>query len=246
MVTPTCPKCKNVIRSDDINVVTDVALCRVCNLSCALSEVAHGNGIDPNLDLSRPPKGAWQRSTGLGTVIGASHRSVGGAIGALAFSLFWNGIVSIFVALALSSTLALLGVGRPSWFPKPIMNGGAIGWGTTIFLWVFLTPFIAIGLAMIAAFLSCLAGRTEATIGDWQGEIFTGVGPIGWRKKFKTDQVKSVRVEDKQWRDSDGDRRSSTQITIEMKEGKPLKFGSSLPKDRRQFLAGALRKALLK
>jgi hypothetical protein len=246
MVTPTCPKCKGVIRADDVNVVTDVAFCRACNVSYALSEVAHGTGIDPNLDLSRPPKGAWQRASGLGTVIGASHRSLGGAIGALAFSLFWNGIVSVFVAVALSSTLALLGLSGPSWFPKPIMNGGPMGWGITIFLWCFLTPFILIGVAMIAAFFSCLAGRTEVFIRDWQGEIFTGVGPIGWRKKFKTEQVKNVRIEDKQWRDSDGDRRNSTHILIELTEGKPLKFGSSLSNERRQFVAAAVRNAVIK
>jgi len=246
MVTPTCPKCKGVIRADDINVATDVAFCRGCNVSYALSEVAHGTGIDPNIDLSRPPKGAWQRASGLGTVIGASHRSLGGAFGLLAISLFWNGIVSVFVALALSSTLALLGVNRPSWFPAPVMNGGAIGWGVTIFLWLFLTPFIAVGLAMVAAFFSCLAGRTEVFIRDWQGEIFTGIGPFGWRRKFKTENVKNVRIEDKQWRDSDGDRRRSTHILIELTEGKPLKFGSSLSNERRQFMAGAVRKALVK
>lgn len=121
-----------------------------------------------------------------------------------------------------------------------------MGWGITIFLWLFLTPFIAVGLAMIAAFLSCLAGRTEISIRDWQGEIFSGIGPFGRRRKFKTEHVKNVRIEDKQWRDSDGDRRSSTNILIELTEAKPLKFGSSLTHERRQFLAGALRKAILK
>jgi hypothetical protein len=208
--------------------------------------IGRGTGIDPNMDLSRPPKGAWQRGSALGTLIGATHRSVGGAIGTFAFAAFWNGIVSIFVALALASTLALLGVPRPGWFPAPVMNGGAIGVGMTIFLWLFLTPFILVGLAMIAAFFSCLGGRTEVQVREWQGELFTGVGPIGWKRKFKTENVKDVRIEDKQWRDSDGDHRRSTHILIEMTEGKPIKFGSSLNPERRQFVAAALRHALIK
>jgi hypothetical protein len=58
--------------------------------------------------------------------------------------------------------------------------------------------------------------------------------------------VKDVRIEDRKWRDSDGDRRKNTHIVIELVEGKPLKFGSSLPDERRQFLAASLRHALIK
>jgi hypothetical protein len=244
MVTPTCPKCRSVIAADDINVASDVAFCRACNLATKLSELAQGTGIDPNVDLTQPPKGAWLRTSGFGMVIGATHRSVGGAFGTLLFALFWNGIVSVFVALALASTLALMGVERPLWMPKPIVNGGAMGVGMTIFLWLFLTPFIAAGLAMIGAFLSCLGGKTEVRIRDWQGEIFTGIGKLGFRKKFSKQAVKDVRIEDRQWRDSDGDRRRSTHILVEMMEGKPIKFGSGLTDERRHFLAAALRSAM--
>ena len=121
-----------------------------------------------------------------------------------------------------------------------------MGVGMTLFLWLFLTPFIAVGLAMIAAFFSCLAGKTEIRVRDWDGEIFTGVGPIGFRKKFKTESVKDVRIDDRQWRDSDGDKRRQTNIIIELLEGKPIKFGSSLPEDRRLFLAASLRHAVVK
>ena len=246
MITPTCPKCRAVIPADDINVAADIAFCRPCNNAHTLSQIARGNGIDPDLDLSRPPSGAWKRANALGTIIGASHRSVAGAIGTFAFAAFWNGIVSIFVSLALASTLSLIGLPLPQWFPAPKMNGSSMGLGMTLFLWLFLTPFIAVGLAMIAAFFSCLAGKTEIRVRDWDGEIFTGVGPIGFRKKFKTESVKDVRIDDRQWRDSDGDRRRQTNIIIELLEGKPIKFGSSLPEDRRLFLAASLRHAVVK
>ena len=246
MVTPTCPKCRRVIASDDINVAADVAFCRACNVAYKISELAQGTGIDPSLDLATPPAGAWQRASGLGTVIGATHRSVGGAIGSLIFALFWNGIISIFVTLAIASTLKLLGVEGPSWFPKPIMNGGPMGAGITAFLWLFLTPFILIGLVMIWAFLSCLGGKTEVRLRDWQGEIFTGIGSFGWKRKFNTEAIKDVRIDERQWRDSDGDRRRSTSIVIETIQGKPIKFGSSLTKERRQFVAAALRAAVVK
>ena len=246
MMTPTCPKCRGPIAAEDMNVAADVAFCRRCNIAGKISELAQGTGIDPNLDLARPPKGAWQRALGMATVIGATHRSLGGAVGLFAIAGFWNGIVSIFVALALSSTLALIGLDRPGWFPKPIMNGGAMGVGITIFLWLFLTPFIVIGLAIIGAFFSCLGGKTEVRIRDWQGEVFSGIGRLGFKKKFNTEAVKEVRIQDKRWRDSDGDQRRSTHILIELMHGKPIKFGSSLTDERRQFVAAALRAAVTK
>jgi hypothetical protein len=246
MLTPTCPKCRRMVPADDINVSADVALCRPCNLAHKLSGLAHGTGIAPNIDLARPPAGTWQRSSGLGTIIGASQRSVSGAIFTFLFGAFWNGIISIFVALAIASTLALLGVDRPDWLPKPIMNGGAMGAGITIFLWLFLMPFIAIGLALIAGFFLCVGGRTEVRLRANQGEIFTGIGSLGFKKRFDPALVTDVRIEDKRWRDSDGDRHRSTQIILEREQGKPLKFASALQEDRRQFMAAALRSILIK
>jgi len=93
MVTPTCPKCKNAIAGEDINVAKDVAFCRVCNVSYQLSELTQGSELTADLDLHHPPPGAWCRSDGAGTLVGATHRSFGAALGMLAMALFWNGIV---------------------------------------------------------------------------------------------------------------------------------------------------------
>lgn len=198
------------------------------------------SGIDPN----HPPAGAWYRNDGAGPVIGATHRSPGAAIGALAVALFWNGIVSVFVLLALASTLRHLGGPLPDWFLAPNMNGSPMSVGMTIFLWVFLTPFIAIGLVMIGAFLSALGGRTEVRMHNADGVVFTGIGALGWRRRFDASAVKDVRVDDRQWRDSDGDRRRKTCILIETRDGKQVRLGSLLTAERRKFVAGALRRVL--
>jgi hypothetical protein len=246
MITPTCPKCRREIPGEDINVANDVAYCRNCNLAHRFSDLTQRAELDAGVDFNRPPAGAWQRKDGAGLVIGASHRSVGMALGALAFGLFWNGIVSVFVLLALASTLHHFHVPVPEWFPAPKINQSEMGVGMTIFLWIFLTPFIAIGLAMIAAFFSALAGRTEVRLGNSEGVIFTGIGPLGWRRRFAVPGVKDVRIEDRSWRDSDGDRRRKTNIVIETREGKQLKLGGSLSEERRKFLAAALRKTLVR
>jgi len=244
MITPTCPKCRRVIPAEDVNVAADVAYCRACNLSHQLSALTRLAELDAGVDLNRPPDGAWRRSDGSGTCIGATHRSLGTALATLIFALFWNGIVSVFVLLALAATLRHLDIHLPEWFPAPKMDGGPMGVGMTIFLWIFLTPFITVGLVMIGVFLSALAGRTEVQIGRGEASVFSGIGPLGYRRQFDPRSVKDVQIDDRQWRDSDGDRRRKTNIVIETGEGKRIKFGSMLTDERRKFVAAAVRRAI--
>lgn len=244
MTTPTCSKCQRTIPSEDVNVAQDVAYCRPCNLSYPLSALTRGLGIDAKVDLHRPPAGCWYRDNQSGTVIGATHRSVGMALPTLLFGLFWNGIVSVFVLLAVAGTLKHLDVAVPAWFPAPQMNGSDMSVGMTIFLWIFLTPFIAIGLGLVGAFLACIAGRTEVRIHNKEAAVFVGLGAMGFCRRFTPAAVRDVRIEDKQWRDSDGDRQRKASILIETRTGKQIKFGSMLTEERRHFVAGALRQAL--
>ena len=84
----------------------------------------------------------------------------------------------------------------------------------TIFLWLVLSPFILIGMGMITAFLLSLGGRTEVRIEQNQGTVFTGISLIGRRRRFSVSKVSDVRLDSRQWRDSDGDRQRKTSIVI--------------------------------
>jgi hypothetical protein len=168
------------------------------------------------------------------------------AAGTLAFALFWNGIVSVFVLIAIAGTLNNMGVPLPSWFPAPDMNGSPMSTGMNLFLWLFLTPFIVIGASMIGAFCMSIAGKTEVRADPQGGIVFTGIGPLGYRRRFMPSHVSDVRIENKQWRDSDGDRQQKTNIIIETKEGKLIRFGSMLSSERRRYLAALLRKSLVR
>jgi hypothetical protein len=242
MPTPICAKCRRTIPPDDINVANDVAYCRDCNVSYRLSELTFDSDLNTSLDLNRPPKGAWFVNNGAGTVIGATNRSLGAAFGLLFFTLFWNGIVSVFVLLAIAGTLHNLHIPQPDWFPAPKMNGGDMGAGMVIFLWLFLTPFIVIGLSVAAGCLNCLFGRTEMRLAGTQGSVFTGIGPLGWRRRFDASQVKDVRM--LETTSSKG--QNTVSLLIETREGKQIKFGSLLTGERRLFVLGALRKTLLR
>src|ERR1035441_3316030 len=97
---------------------------------------------------------------------------------------------------------------------------------------------------MIGAFLSCLFGRTEVRLNNADGVVFTGIGKLGYRRRFDAAAVKDVRIDDKQWRDSDGGRQRKTYIVIETREGKLVKFGSMLTEERRKYVAGGVGKGL--
>ena len=239
MPTPTCSKCDRVIASDDINVAQDVAYCRACNLSHRLSDLTD-NEPDAAVDLNRPPTGAWFTHNIGGTFIGAIHRNLVTAGGLLFAALFWNGIVSIFVTLALGATLRLLHIPLPAAFPAPKMNGDEMGVGITLFLWLFLTPFIVIGLFLAGSFVSNLFGRTEVRIANSQATVFTGIGALGWKRTFDVTQVKTVRLLES--RNSNG--AVSIKLNVELREGRSIKFGSMLTDDRRQFMLAALRKTI--
>ena len=73
--------------------------------------------------------------------------------------------------------------------------------------------------------------------------ILTAIG-LGYRRRFVASAVKEVCVDDRSWRDSDGNRQRKTYIVVETHEGKRLKFGSMLTDERRKFVAGAVRRVL--
>jgi len=239
-----CPECRNKIPKADINVSTDLALCRQCDSTHAFSELFERRDLSQKLEASQPPSGLTERTTARGVAFSVSHRSIGGALGALAIGLFWNGIVSVFVFLNLSSTFGLLGVAVPEWFPAPLMNGETMGWGMTLFLWIFLTPFLVIGAGFIGAFFMAVAGHTEVRINAAEGRVFTGVGPMGWTRKFTPHEVRHVSLSDSKWRDSDGDRQTKQEIVLEMHNSDLLKFGSGMKEERRSYLAALLQRTL--
>lgn len=241
-----CPTCKGEIQGDDVNVSTDVAYCRACNLAHRFSGLVTRTDLIGGVDFTRPPAGVDYNNRGDRLVIRATHRSVGAALGALAVALFWNGIVSVFVLLAIASTLNLLGIPLPNWFPAPNMQANPMGLGMTLFMWLFLTPFILIGVSMISLFFLSIGGRTEIQIDPSETTVFTGVGPLGYRRRFLTSQVSDVRLDEQQWRDRSGNRQGKIYIVIEMQGGRLIRLGSMLSEERRKFVGALLNKTLVR
>lgn len=236
---PTCSHCRGVIPPEDVNVAADVAYCRACNQATPLSEILREGG-EPRPGLDQPPPGAWLVNEGQTRVAGATNRSLGTAAGALFGALFWNAIVSIFVGIALFGTLRRLGVPLPAWLPAAAGRAAPMGTGALVFLWLFLTPFIAIGCFLASTVISSLWGRTEVRIEAGAGTIFTGVGSLGWRRRFDPASIRRITIQEVH---GNNNARQEV-IVLETATGKRLRFGSLLTDERRAFLAEATRQVL--
>lgn len=243
-VAACCPKCGARIPSADINVGEGVAMCRGCDTLSRLGDLVAAGDESQLREAAKAeaPEGVTVSDDGVQFVAEASCRSTPGALAMLGIGLFWNGIVSVFVCVAIASTLHHVLGHVPSWFPMP-GKPTDIPLGVLLFMWLFLTPFMLIGLVLFASFLLSVAGRVRVSVREDEGRIFTGVGSVGYTQRFDASSVRHVTVERKQWRDSDGDSRSQTYVCI--KADRDVKFGSMIPDVRRRYLAGILLEAMV-
>lgn len=230
-----CLSCSREVPEADVNVAEGVAFCRECGQLSRLTDILDATPESGAIrHFADPPHGCRIRDDGMETRIIASARSGKAAGGTMFAALFWNGIVSVFVLIALGGTVQAIFGSLPAWFPAPGNMGMPLG--MVLFLWVFLLPFIGIGLMLFATLLTTLGGRCEVRLRGTEGAVFTGVGPFGWRRRFDAGQVKLVRLGKTTWSQND-----ERQPCILIEAEKTLRFGSVLSSERREWMASALR-----
>lgn len=218
----------------------------MCGRLSRLSELNYGQRPIHEI-LSKPPGGCSIQPVGPGVVATASLRSLPGFLGCAAFALFWNGVVSVFVLIAIAGLYANLIGPIPDWFPapelnqgKPAMNGEPMELGMTLFLCVFLIPFITVGAGMTAAALVNLVGKVEVVIDELDSWVATGIGFLKWKRQFDPRAVHSITYGTSAWQ-SDG----NTCRVIELTADRTIKFGSMLPSERLEWLKTVLNELLL-
>lgn len=234
----SCPECGHQLDAESINLSEGVALCPGCGQLSRLSDVVSGKR--PSVDvLGRTPKGCSVTEAGQTIVLHATLRSIAGFFGALFISLFWNGIVSVFVLLALAGLYTNLVGPMPAWFPAP-QNDAPMTLGMTLFLCLFLVPFVTVGSIMIGAVFMNAIGRVEVRIDEDRASVNTGIGWLMWRRRFDPNQVRSVGEGLTAWETND---RRSPLIIIEA--DRTIKFGSLLENSRREWMQAMLHELLV-
>ena len=212
---PACPTCSAMFPIADINIAENIALCRKCGKVSKVSELVD-QSYNPDL-LRQPPKGAWMTPSMNGVSIGASTRSAI-AFFLVPFMLVWSGG-------------ALGGI-----YGTQIMKGEF-----NLMMSLFGLPFLAGSVLFWAITLMAIAGKVEVTIRGKLGTVFVGVGTIGWKRPFRLDEVQSITEEVTETRSRKHGRSTTHKILLD--GPKPLRFGSGLSEERRQFIIQALRAA---
>ena len=89
-----CPKCKNKIDKDDINIHTDIAKCGECNFVFNISELLVEDW-DDDFDIFDNPEGTWIRRENNKIIMNLYTHSIFGYAFALFVFIFTTAFVFI-------------------------------------------------------------------------------------------------------------------------------------------------------
>lgn len=224
----SCPTCGQPFLPADVNVAADVAYCRRCEQAWKLSLLVNDGVVRPpappsavdaaalDAALAQPPPGVTFQETARGFTLWATTRSPI-AFFLVPFLLVWSG----------GSLGGVFGIQWVQGKFNPAMS-------------LFSLPFI-IGTVFLGSLtLMAICGHVAVRVEDGQGEIFTGVGPLGRRKAFRWDEVTSVQEAATSYSKNG---RPSLAIQLDG-PAKRVNFGTGLNEARRYFALQALRRML--
>lgn len=261
MVKPHCPACHQNLAPSDINMREGVALCSSCG---ALTRVGDLGGLDDASeqlgDLPEKFKEWFGLSTDTGdwtnTVndlwravpsgcsvkgsrddirIAATTRAYGSAAAMLFFAVFWNSIVSIFLAAALSGVWSYFFGKLPAWFPSQGSNQKSMmPIGMALFVLVFMIPFVSIGVMLIVGILMSLFGSVKMRIRHEQASVSSGIGPICWSRRFEVNNVTNVCLGEKPVKTKNNSSKNSSR-SVHIQAHKLIRVGSSLSENRMKW-----------
>lgn len=211
-----CPTCNNPVLPADLNIATDVAFCRACNKTIAVSDVVRGfTKQSAVVDQTAPTSGTWFHDDGVETRIGASTRSPI-AFFVVPFAAIWSGFsLGMFYGTQISSGKFNL---MFSLFGIPFLIGSAAIWSVALML---------------------IAGKTEVRIRFGEGAVFSGIGPIGRTRRFAVSEISAIRED---WSGLRTNRKPRKMIILE--GARRIALGTMLNEPRRYFLLRSLRSVL--
>jgi hypothetical protein len=207
-----CPSCRSAIAVDDINVSTDLALCRACGKSFRFSEIV-GEPSSGVPDLNSPPPGAFFEQLPDGFRVGATTRS-GMAVFLVPFTCVWAGgsLSGIYGSQIVKGHFAL----GPSLFGLPFLIGSC-----------FLISLCAL----------YTMGQMTVTKSSDRLSIFVGVGGLGWTRNYLWSDFRTIRDDY-----ASGSMNWNRQGRLIALEGKRrAAFGSLWTDERRYFVLQAIR-----
>lgn len=162
-----CPDCNRELPLEDVNVSTDVALCRKCGQTFGYAELL-ADQATPTVNLQSPPKGVWFERHPDGFEVGTTTRSAI-AFFLVPFMCVWSG--------------GSLG---------GIYGGQIVKGEFNLMLSLFGIPFLLGTILFGSIALMAVCGKTSLRVQGDDACIFTGIGAIGIRRHFSWSGVTKI------------------------------------------------------
>lgn len=207
-----CPYCHSPISLDDVNVSTDVALCRACGKTSSFALVAGSSAITPE-QLDHAPKYVKVEKNPLqGTTI--TYRKISGLLLFLIpFTAFWSG-------------MSMWGI-----YGRQIARG-QFDLGQSLFG----LPFLVGTVILVSVILFLLLGKWQVRLHRGSGEVFVGIGPLGWRRSFSYNRDTQIALRNSSMRSNN----TPLQAIVVQNGDNEFMFGAPLARETRQYIAATL------
>jgi len=164
-----CPVCASEISWKFIDFGQESAFCCECRKEFDCQKWINESLVSADF-VSQPPSGAWSESTATGFRVGASTRSFRWLFW-IPMAAFWSLLLAVFLYGAFHSERKV-----------------------RIELFLFLSPFLLLSLGLWVAALMSICGKVVVEINGRDGTVFSGIGPMGWRRRFDWAQVQKIRI----------------------------------------------------
>lgn len=214
--THLCKYCRSVIGLADVNVATDIALCRSCGKTMAFSEIASLPGI-PAADLQSPPKGVRIEDDFAGTR-SVIYRKFSPVVWFLIpFTAIWSGI-------------SMFGI-----YGSQIKKGAFDVSQSLAGL-----PFLIGTVVLISMIAFLLFGNWRIRFAQEICEVSVGVGPIRWTRRQPYDRTSRVSLQ----KSSIEVNNVRQEVICLETDGKVLKFGSMIQGEAKPYIAAVVRQTV--
>jgi len=204
---------------EDINVATDIALCRRCGATSSFASIRTLS--DTSALLSKPPpKGVKveRDMMGNGTVITYRPRPLFPLLFLVPFTAGWSGITMY------------------SFYVQQIVRG-EFNLGESLVG----IPFLLGTIGLVTGILFCLFGKWVIRVNRGKGTVFTGIGKLGRKRAFTYTFNSTVKVLPGEITHDNG--KQVLAITIKT-DNTVFSFGDSIRDDVKAFIAVTLLREL--
>jgi DNA-directed RNA polymerase subunit RPC12/RpoP len=149
-----CPFCRAEIAPEDVNVATDVALCRSCGRTISFSIISGSAGISRDI-LLRPPRGIRVDHDAKGGTVITYRKLSSSLLFLIPFTAFWSG-------------MSMWGIyGRQISKGHFDLNESLSG-----------LPFLIGTIVLLGIIIFLLFGKWTITLWNGKGSVVAGVGSL--------------------------------------------------------------------